>query len=41
MPKKRFGDELIAFALRQGEAGATVGHPLEITRGFRKTRCQT
>ena len=25
MPKKRFSDEQIAFALRQAEAGTTVG----------------
>ena len=25
MPKKRFNDEQIAFALRQAEAGTTVG----------------
>lgn len=25
MPKKRFSDELIAFVLRQAEAGTTVG----------------
>jgi len=25
MPKKRFSDEQIAFALRQAEGGATVG----------------
>ncbi|EAQ23041.1 hypothetical protein ROS217_00995 [Roseovarius sp. 217] len=25
MPKKRFTDEQIAFALRQAEAGTTVG----------------
>lgn len=25
MPKKRFSDEQIAFALRQAEAGTTIG----------------
>jgi len=36
MPKKRFSDEQIAFALRQAEAGTTVGEICRKTEARRR-----